>query len=224
MPHRTFTIGDIHGCEVALEGVLSQIKPTADDTIVLLGDIIDRGPNTARCVEILLDLKQKCEMILVMGNHEEMLFEAYKQGIPNSRWIKYGGEQMVGSYGGRIKNIPRAHLDFLADSVPYYETESTIFVHANLDSEEDLNEQSIECLRWRHLTGFELPHKSGKRVICGHTPVQSGLPNVFEGWVAIDTFAYGGMFLTALNVDSDEIFQANQSGFTRGGVTLKDLA
>lgn len=224
MPHRTLTIGDIHGCEIALDGVLSQINPTPDDTIVLLGDIIDRGPNTARCIDMLLDLKTRCEMILVMGNHEEMLFEAYERGIPNSRWIKYGGEQMVGSYGGRIQNIPRTHLDFLADSVPYYETETTIFVHANLDSEEDLEDQSIECLRWRHLTGFELPHKSGKRVICGHTPIQSGLPNVFDGWVAIDTFAYGGMFLTALNVDSDEIFQANQGGFTRGGVTLKDLA
>jgi serine/threonine protein phosphatase 1 len=223
MSGRTFAIGDIHGCEIALNGVLSQIKPTAIDTLVLLGDIIDRGPNSARCIEILLGLKQLCNLVLVMGNHEEMLFEAFKSGIPNSRWLRYGGEQMVGSYGGRVQNIPRPHLDFLADSVPFHETDSTIFVHANLDSELPLSEQSIECLRWRHLTGFERPHNSGKRVICGHTPIQSGVPKVFEGWVAIDTGAYGGMFLTALNVDSDEVYQASQGGFTRGGVTLTDL-
>ena len=223
MTGRTFAIGDIHGCDIALEGVLGQIEPTADDTLVLLGDIIDRGPNSARCIEILLDLKQKCDLILLMGNHEEMLFEALENGIPNSRWLRYGGEQMVGSYGGRVQNIPPPHLDFLTDSVLFHETDSTIFVHANLDPELPPAEQSIECLRWRHLTGFEMPHNSGKRVVCGHTPIQSGLPNVFDGWVAIDTWAYGGMFLTALDVDSDEVFQANQGGFTRGGVTLQDL-
>lgn len=223
MPGRTFAIGDIHGCEVALDGVLSQIRPGADDTLVVLGDVIDRGPNTARCIEILMAVQQKCNMVLVMGNHEEMLFEAFETGIPNSRWIRYGGQEMVMSYGGRVQNIPRPHLDFLADSVPFYETDDTIFVHANLDPEMPPAEQSIECLRWRHLTGFELPHSSGKRIICGHTPLKTGLPQVFEGWVALDTWAYGGMFLTAIDVGSEEIFQANQTGFTRGGVTLTDL-
>lgn len=224
MSGRMLAIGDIHGCEVALDGVIKQIKPTAADTLVILGDVIDRGPNSARCIEMLISVAKACNLILVMGNHEEMMFEAFETGVPGSRWMKYGGQEMVASYGGRVQNIPQQHVDFLADSVPFYETDDTIFVHANLDPELPPAEQTLECLRWRHLTGFELPHESGKRIICGHTPLQTGLPRVFEGWVAIDTFAYGGFFLTGLDVGSNEIFQANQTGFTRGGVTLDDLA
>ena len=224
MTGRTFAIGDIHGCDRALEGVLQQIKPDLDDHIILLGDIIDRGPNAAHCVEILMNLYNRCRLTLVAGNHEEMMFEALETGLKGSRWLMYGGDVALASYGGKPEKIPPMHLRYLSSGLDSFETENDIFVHANLDPDLDLNQQTIEILRWQHLTGEEQPHKSGKRVICGHTPQQTGVPLVFDGWVCIDTYAYGGMFLTALNVDTNEIFQANQQGFKRGGITLADLA
>ena len=226
MPRRTFAIGDIHGCDEALDCLLTDIDPTEEDTFIILGDVIDRGPNSRRTIELLLGLKRISNLILIMGNHEEMLFEALQRGprgLKTSRWMQHGGIPMLASYGGQVEDIPTFHLDFLADGLPYYETETDIFVHANLDEDLPLEQQSIDSLRWRHLSGDEQPHCSGKRVICGHTPMHSGIPQVFDGWVGIDTFAYGGMFLTAINIDTDEIHQANQRGYTRSGVTLAEL-
>ncbi len=57
MSSRTLAIGDIHGCDTALETMLSNLQPTSDDTVIVLGDVVDRGPNTKRCMELLLDLK-----------------------------------------------------------------------------------------------------------------------------------------------------------------------
>ena len=223
MPGRTFAIGDIHGCDIALNAVLSEIDPQLNDTVIVLGDVIDRGPNSRGAVERLIGLRGECNLVPILGNHEEMMFEALESGLQGSRWLMYGGEPMLRSYGGQVEDIPPLHLDFLAAGLSYYETEKDIFVHANLEADLPLEQQNIGYLRWRHFSGEEQPHMSGKRVICGHTPQQSGIPLVRDGWVGIDTFAYGGLYLTALDVETNEIFQASQNGHTRSGVTLEEL-
>ena len=76
MPSRLFAIGDIHGCSVALKTLIDAINPQADDTIVVLGDVIDWGPDSRACVQQLIDLSGRCQFVLVRGNHEEMLFAA----------------------------------------------------------------------------------------------------------------------------------------------------
>jgi serine/threonine protein phosphatase 1 len=128
------------------------------------------------------------------------------------------------SYGGDPANIPPEHVAFLKTGLPYWETETDIFVHANLQPGVPLRSQTPQWLRWTHMTGMERPHESGKRVICGHTPQSSGLPGLLDGWVCLDTHAYGGRFLTCLDVTSGELYQAKQSGFFRYGLTLADLA
>ena len=223
MTNRTFAIGDIHGCDIAFEKLLELIQPTADDTIISLGDVIDRGPNSARVVDLLLNLKTQCELVYILGNHEQMMLEALEGGLRGSMWMMHGGEPTLASYGGAVENIPPVHIDFLASGLAYWETETEIFVHANLDPMCDLAEQDEELLRWTHLKGTESPHPSGKRVICGHTPQPNGLPSIRDGWVCIDTFAYGGMYLTAVEMESNEIYQANQAGHSRKGVRLDDL-
>ncbi len=75
--------------------------------------------------------------------------------------------------------------------------------------------QSSLYLRWKHIGGTEPPHPSGKRVICGHTAQRDGMPLVFDGWVCIDTYAHGGGWLSALDVEIDQIYQASQSGAVR---------
>lgn len=223
MAERTFAIGDIHGCDIALEHLLGLIEPTADDRVIVLGDAIDRGPNSARVMELLLDLQQSTQLVFVLGNHEQMMLEALETGLPGSMWMMYGGEQTLSSYGQLVANIPAAHLELIRSADAYWETESEIFVHANLEAHVALEDQSVHFLRWQHLTGAERPHPSGRRVFCGHTPQPSGLPAILDGWVCIDTHAYGGMFVTAVDVGSNEIYQASQAGLTRKGVRLDDL-
>jgi serine/threonine protein phosphatase 1 len=212
MPARTIAIGDIHGCDVALAALVDMLQPAADDTLVILGDVVDRGPGSRQAVEQLLELQQRCRLVLIMGNHDEMMIEAMRRGNAIRAWLQFGGQQAVESYGGDPGDIPNEHLEFLEAGLNYWETETEIFVHGNLEPGVPLEQQDPEWMRWTHLSGAEQPHPSGRRVICGHTSLKNGVPGIVEGWVCIDTFAFGGQPLTALDVGSDLVYQADQQG------------
>lgn len=220
---RTIAIGDIHGCHAALALLLSRLEPTADDTFVVLGDIVDRGPSTSAVVDCLLDLGQQCGLVFIRGNHEEMMLDALQGGPMRDMWLSYGGAETLASYGGAENMIPPHHVEFLNSSVDYFETDADIFVHANLEPEIPLDQQTPHALRWLRLTGIESPHHSGKRVICGHSAQMSGLPAFLEGWLCLDTWAYGAGFLTCFDVTNSLFYQAQQGGRYRGGFTFEDL-
>jgi len=139
-------------------------------------------------------------------------------------WLRHGGEATLASYGGSLEGLPERHRDFLRRSIPYLETPCEILIHANLEPGVDLERQSGEWLRWQHLTGLEFPHPSGKRVICGHSGVGTDLPRLQSGWLCLDTLVHRGGYLTCLDIDTGELFQANQAGEYRCGIGLEDLA
>lgn len=217
MPARTIAIGDIHGCHVAFDVLLASLGVTSDDTLVVLGDVVDRGPGTRQVVERLLELQRQCRVVFLLGNHEEMMFDALAGGEWSRGWPRYGGIATLASYEGDPRQIPPEHIEFLQSGLDYWETDRELFIHANLEPGVALEQQQPEWLRWTHLTGFEQPHPSGKRIICGHTPQHSGLPLVFPGWVGIDTLAYANGWLTALDVGTNQFVQTNQEGESRGG-------
>lgn len=217
MSGRTLAIGDIHGCDAALQSLLGAIAIHPEDTVVILGDAIDRGPGSKQVLERILQLSQECRVVFVLGNHEEMLLDALIDMRAVEGWLRYGGLATVESYGGDPQKIPEAHISFLKSAVSLWETDSEIFIHANLEGASPLDQQPAEWLRWTHLTGLEVPHPSGKRVVCGHTPQRSGVPLVVPGWVCVDTFACGGGWLTCLDVASNDYCQANQAGILRFG-------
>lgn len=220
MSGRTLAIGDIHGCDTALETLLGQLQVTADDCVVVLGDIVDRGPGSRQVVERLMELQRQCRFHYVKGNHEQMLLEAIEitwdqQKLRN--WLRYGGREVLNSYGGSLDQIPEAHLDFMRNAADYHETSTEVFVHANLEPDIPLPEQHELWLRWSRYTGQEPPLESGQRVVCGHSVQRAGLPVRSRGWTCIDTFVYGDGWLTCLDVLTDEFFQADQRGRFRTG-------
>jgi serine/threonine protein phosphatase 1 len=219
---RLLTIGDIHGCDTALDTLLYELQINSDDSIVLLGDVVDRGPGTRQVIERLLELQEACHLHFVMGNHEQMMLRALDHSADMSRWLMYGGQEVLDSYeitslsvGPRA--IPEAHIEFLRSAQDLFETPTNVFVHANLEPGIALGEQHEEWLRWARFTGREEPLESGQRVICGHTAQKSGLPYAMRGWVCIDTYAYGDGWLTCLDVETDEFYQANELGEFRTG-------
>jgi len=222
MPARALAIGDIHGCDVALEVLLSKVSPTIDDTVVLIGDVVSRGPGTKRCIDLLIDLGKTCRFIFIRGNHEEMMLNAFDHGPLEPVWLAHGGQQALDSYGGRYQDVPNEHLNFLQSSVDVFQTETEIYVHANLQPGVALEEQTSQWLRWMRFTGNEEPHASGKQVVCGHTPQASGLPSVIDGWMCLDTWAYNDLYLTCLDVTNQIIHQAKQSGEYRS-MPLNDM-
>jgi serine/threonine protein phosphatase 1 len=223
MPDRTIAIGDIHGCHLALEQVLRDLKISAGDTIIVLGDVVDRGPGTKQAVDQLLELETSCRLIFLMGNHEEMMLEAREGGMIASTWLRYGGQQTLDSYGGGFGLVPDRHWEFFQSGRDYWETESEIFVHANLEPGVELPAQSGDWLRWTQLSGQETPRECGRRVVCGHSSLMKGVPLVLDGWVCIDTRCYGRQYLSALDVTNDLVYQAKQSGEPRGSFSLADF-
>ncbi|HVJ84918.1 MAG TPA: metallophosphoesterase family protein [Caulifigura sp.] len=217
---RLLAIGDVHGCDIALETLLREIAPAKADTIVLLGDIVDRGPNTKRCIEIIFELQKACRVISIMGNHEEMFLDAINGGRWQRSWMQNGGVEMLDSYGGLVDDIPVEHLDYIRSMQEYYEAEWDLFTHGTPYFDAPIEEQTAQGLRWNRIVGREPPHCSGKRVICGHTAQRNGVPLVFMGYVCLDTNAYGGGALSALDVNADQVFQSEQSGYYRGRFPL----
>jgi serine/threonine protein phosphatase 1 len=224
LPGRILAIGDIHGCHVALDVLLAKVSPMADDTLVVLGDVVDRGPGTKQAIDRLLELDCVCCVVFILGNHEEMLFDALA-GVAGvlDPWLAVGGRETLGSYGGTFDSIPEEHTAFLKSGLNYWQTDADIFIHANLEPGVPLERQTDDWLRWRKVSGAEPPHPSGKRIICGHTPTRTGLPQVFDGWVNIDTGAYRGLCLTCLDVGTDDFHQAAQTGEYRGVRNLSEL-
>ena len=215
MNGRTLAIGDVHGCSRALATLLGMLALSEVDTVVFLGDIVDRGPESKQAVNQALSLRSVCKVVLITGNHEELMRNAISgQGLFNA-WLEAGGQATLDSYGGSIDNIPPDHIRFLVSSTPFFETDTEIFVHACLEPDVSLANQTSDYLRWKHLGGSERPHVSGKRIVCGHTSQADGVPLVFEGWVCIDTLPHGGKWLTCLDVGSDRVYQASQEGETR---------
>jgi len=217
MSQRTIAIGDIHGCALALEALLRAIAPRREDQIVTLGDYINRGPDTRSVLDQLIALAKECRLVSILGNHEQKLLEA-RVGLHPTTWLGMGGITTLDSYGldRQLSSIPESHFEFLENCVDYHETDRHIFVHANYDPALPMNEQSVLMLRWESLSET-LPdrHESGKTVIAGHTPQKSGKILDLGYLKVIDTNCWAGGWLTALDVNSGEIWQANRAGKLR---------
>src|SRR3954454_8704200 len=125
MAGRTIAIGDVHGCSPALAALLEAIRPGREDTLVPLGDYIDRGPDSRGVLEQLLALGRRCRLVPLLGNHEEMLFAA-REGHSDLRyWLTFGGTAMLASYGvDHPRDLPGSHLDFLQSCRRFYETDT----------------------------------------------------------------------------------------------------
>ena len=220
MPDRLFAIGDIHGASVALKTLIEAIEPQPQDTIVVLGDVIDCGPDSKGVLDQLITLSSRCHVVALLGNHEEMLLNALESRSEFKYWLKLGGEQTLRSYSSAIRPglevIPAEHIRFIQGCRPYFETERHIFVHASYDPELPMDRQSERSLRWESVNPDKMrPHFSGKVLIAGHTRQRSGQILDLGFFKLLDTDAFGGGFLTAMEVQTGAIIQANQQGQLR---------
>ena len=140
MTERIIAIGDVHGCSAALAALVRAIAPTALDTLVFLGDYIDRGPDSRGVVEQVIALGKRCTVVPLLGNHEDMVLAAPEGQSELDFWMKFGGMEALASYGygggrgirpGALRGIlPAEHLEFFKGCRDYYETVQHIFVHA----------------------------------------------------------------------------------------------
>jgi serine/threonine protein phosphatase 1 len=216
---RTLAIGDIHGCRSALTTLLHAVKPTKNDQVIFLGDYVDRGPDSPGVINTLLSLQSRCKTVFLRGNHEAMMLDARESFLKSDTWQSCGGFETITSYGAErltdwVSSVPAAHWCFLEQTIRTFEMPKQIFVHACLDPALDLKDQPDWIVFWEYFESIR-PHKSGKKVVCGHTPQPKGLIQDVGFAICIDTGCVFGRWLTCLDVDSGHYWQANENGEIR---------
>jgi serine/threonine protein phosphatase 1 len=215
---RLIAIGDVHGCVHALDVLVEAIAPAPDDRLVFLGDLIDQGRESREVLERIIELKQRSQVVLIQGNHEEMLYAARENEQALRYWERCGGVATLNSYrfGGTLKDIPQEHWALLDECQPFYETDEFIFTHANYLPDEPMTEQPGYYLRWALFEAAkEQPHFSGKSAVVGHTEQKSGEILDLEFAVCIDTVCWRYGWLTAIDVQTNQIWQASRWGVLR---------
>lgn len=216
-----YAIGDIHGCYKALKKLLSTIPSKPKDQFIFLGDYVDKGPDTKKVIDLLLDFSKQYTTTFVQGNHELLMLAAQQNEKSRSGWLKFGGEQTLQSYKAKNKTswyqkIAKEHWVFLKQLKSYAEHDQFIFVHAGVEVGVPLSQQNEHHLFWKKLHEPN-PYGEGRIVICGHTAQKSGEIAHFGHTICIDTYAHGGGWLTALEVSSGQFYQANQKGDVQKG-------
>lgn len=211
---RTIAIGDIHGCAGALTELLRQIDPQPADTIVTLGDYVNRGPDTRGVIDQLLTLRDRCRLVTLVGNHDEVLLDVLDGRADKQRFIKMGGQATLDSYGpdSSVAYLPPSHIAFLRSCRTHFETATHLFAHANYAPNLRLGQTDGFTLIWPKLEPpYPAPHFSGKRAVVGHTAQRSSEVLDLGHVVCIDTgCCYGGV-LTAVETNAERRWHARSS-------------
>ncbi|PKN08639.1 MAG: serine/threonine protein phosphatase [Deltaproteobacteria bacterium HGW-Deltaproteobacteria-7] len=212
--NKIFAIGDIHGCLDKLQRLIQDIAADpANDTLVFIGDYIDRADGGRDVVDYVLELEKVYQKVICLcGNHESMLMR-YLEGVDEEMYLVNGGLLTLEAYGisrtdtlfQRKAKIPSAHLRFFESLLPYYETDQFIFVHAGLLPGMPLAGQAIHDLLWIRRSFIDSDYDFGKRVIFGHTHFNA--PLVAANKIGIDTGAVFGGKLTCVELPTLKFYQ-----------------
>lgn len=216
---RTIAIGDVHGCSAALERILELVSPAADDTVITLGDYVNRGPDSRGVIERLIRLADQCHLVPLLGNHDELFLAVCGERADlREAWLGYGGDATLASYGNcEPEEIPEEHLMFLRHCPLWYETERHFFVHGSYEPDRPLADQSPVVLLWESLKQrYPGPHVSGKTAIVGHSSQKSGEVLDLGYLQCIDTRCFDRGWLTALEVETGRLWQVDKFGKARG--------
>lgn len=212
---RRIFIGDVHGHYEGVTRLLEAIAPGTDDQVFFVGDLIDRGPQSAQVIELVRRNGYQC----VLGNHEQLLLDSFPGGEVRMAalqgWLYSGGQATLASY-----NDTETLLDHIAwmRSLPLYlDLDDIWLVHAGVHPDMTLEEQTTQEFCWiRDLFhGIPHPYFEDKLIITGHTItftlplVEPGQIAQGPGWLDIDTGAYHPKsgWLTALDMENRQVYQ-----------------
>ena len=220
VPHgqRIYAIGDVHGRLDLLVALVEAIEAddaasgAADTTFILLGDLVDRGPNSAGVVDFARQWQQRSKVHILAGNHEEMFLRGFESVDILRHFLRHGGKDTLYSYGvarkdytistvEEVQELMRATISveeraFIAGFEDWVAIGDYVFVHAGIDPGVPMEDQKPADLRWirEPFLSWEEPH--GAVVVHGHTITDSPVDNGIR--IGVDTGAYASGRLTAL--------------------------
>nr|WP_263588952.1 metallophosphoesterase family protein [uncultured Sphingopyxis sp.] len=223
---RVYAIGDIHGRDDLFEQLLAKIEADnagrgqAKTTLILLGDLVDRGPDSASVIERAIRIGAPFDKVtLLIGNHEECFLSALSGDLRRVRYfIRIGGDATIRSYwcddaayaaadfeevAERLPHlVPQSHIDFLGRGEDMVQIGDYVFVHAGVRPGIPLDRQQLSDLRWIRDEFIDGEHDHGATVVYGHT-ISDGVDEA-RGRIGIDTGAYLTGRLTAVGLEGSE--------------------
>ncbi len=217
-----YIFGDLHGMYSRLDALYGQLRETIqkDDTLLFLGDYIDRGVQSYRTVEFLIGLSRLHPTVFLKGNHEAMLLEYLAGRDGDGLYFRNGGGRTIESYRRAFGSfsIPSRHMDFLASLVLYHETDNFIAVHAGLNPKiTTMDLQSETDMLWIREEFYEADRRWPKTIIFGHTPAvhfsgRMSRPYFDEqrNIIGLDTGVVYGGALTCMRWPDRAIFQSQE--------------
>lgn len=206
----TYAIGDIHGSLDKLRALFARCEAHAagrPTKLVFLGDYIDRGPESSGVIDFLLTLQKRHgdDVITLMGNHEDMALSVIDGHSPATGWLVQGGAETLDSYGAVQPNtILRAHVDWMRNLRLTHDDGRRLFVHAGVNPGVPLDAQESGDLLWIREPFLSDRRDYGRLIVHGHTPLETGLPEVHDNRLNLDTAAVFGGPLTAAVFDDDQ--------------------
>jgi serine/threonine protein phosphatase 1 len=223
---RIYAFGDIHGCSDLLKELFTVVdtdmarSPVNRPIEVFLGDYIDRGPNSAETLDLLIERSRYHETVFLKGNHEAYFLDLLGDPAKFENWRQFGGLQTLMSYGiqptlnpdiaqqtdlitALIETLPDEHLKFLQSLELSFLCGDFFFVHAGVRPGIPLKEQQEADLLWIRNEFLDSKENFGKFVVHGHTPVRE--PDIRPNRINIDTGAYATGNLTLLTIQGSNM-------------------
>lgn len=216
---RRFAIGDIHGGSETFMAMIQQINPRHDDRVYLLGDYIDRGPDSKGVLDAIIAMQEAgCDIRPLRGNHEDMLIRNLTgdHDLYSCHWIAGWGTKTLFSFGVKQpEDIPHRYRKFLAGLPYFYEDGDFILVHGGIDlGLNDPLDTPAEQMLWESSYIPELLTPSDRRVICGHRvhALEEIQASLTQQIVNLDNGAFANQKpergnLIGLNLDTMQLFK-----------------
>ena len=221
---RYYVIGDIHGRCDLLDALIEAIEAddaargAADTTVVFLGDLVDRGTESARVIDVARKWGKRRKCRYIAGNHEEMFLESFEDKEMLRHFLKHGGKQTILSYGIKKKRyteltmkelqaemralVPQKHIDFLEKMEDILIAGDYVFVHAGINPKRAIDDQKKSDLRWIRDRFLKHREPFSHVVVHGHTIFEDIEYTDYR--IGIDTGAFRTGNLTALMLEGEE--------------------
>lgn len=240
---RVFAIGDIHGCDDLLEGLIAGMQSVAagdpnPPLFIFLGDYVDRGPASRQVIQRLVSFREAGHNArFLCGNHEESMLNFLSHADNALAWPEYGGRATLASYGvdapldessaanwrqvalALREAMPEPHLRFLYSLEDSIELGDYMFVHAGVRPERPLNRQTRRDLRWIREPFLSDQARLDRIIVHGHTPAQR--PYADRRRIGVDTWAYQSGILTGVEFPARGKPRFVQARRMTGGVQVE---
>jgi serine/threonine protein phosphatase 1 len=202
----TYVIPDVHGrYDLLCEGLsdISAHSQGSAGVIVMLGDYVDKGPDSKQVIDRLLSgVADGWNLVALKGNHDAMMVEALRDPSKMAAWMEKGGDAALASYGGDPAAVPQSHIAWLDQLRLMHVDTHRLYVHAGVDPDISLARQNEATLLWKRYPkgfsgGFGELH-----VVHGHDNFPEG-PLLYQGRTNLDTLAWRTGRLTIGVFDDD---------------------